>query len=52
MIKGAFPAFLFYKVGGICAIISLISSYWISQYLHHDPPFPSHTSSRVAQHYP
>ena len=49
MSKGAF---LFYKVGGVIAIISLISIYSISQYLNHDSPFPSQTISRVAQNYP
>ena len=52
MFRGAFSGFLFYKVGGVCAVLSLISIYWISQYLKHDPPFPGHTISRVAQHYP
>lgn len=52
MFKGSFPAPLFYYVGAPCAIASLFLIYYISQYLHHDPPFPHRTISQVAQHYP
>ena len=52
MFKGSISAFLFYKVGAVCAIISLIMIYWESQYYHHEQPFPHRTISQVAQHYP
>ena len=52
MFKGSFPAPLFYYVGAPCAISSLVLIYYISQYLHHDAPFPHRTISQVAQHYP
>lgn len=52
MFKGSFPAFTFYKVGAICAVLSLVIIYNQSQYYHHEPPFPKRTISQVAQHYP
>ena len=52
MFKGSFPAFTFYKVGAICAVLSLVIIYYQSQYYHHEPPFPKRTISQVAQHYP
>lgn len=35
MFKGAFSAFIFYLVGGVCAIASLLIIYYQSQYYHH-----------------
>lgn len=52
MFKGSFPAFIFYGVGATCAILSLFGIYYLSQYYHHEPPFPNRTISQVAQHYP
>ena len=52
MFKGSFAAWLFYAVGGVFALISLVVIYQQSQYYHHEPPFPKRTISQVAQHYP
>jgi hypothetical protein len=52
MFKGAFPASIFYMIGGSCAILSIVVIYWQSQYYHQEPPFPHQWISKVAQHYP
>jgi hypothetical protein len=52
MFKGSFSAFLFFSIGAIFAILSLVIIYWQSQYYHQEPPFPQAFISKVAQHYP
>ena len=52
MFLGHFKASLFFKVGAIGAIISLIIIYYQSQIYKHEPPFPHQYISKVAQHYP
>lgn len=50
--SGAFSAFLFYKVGALCAIASLFIIYQLSQYYKHEGPFPSQDITHTARHYP
>jgi hypothetical protein len=52
MLLGDYSPSIYFKVSSISLAITLILMYWISQYYHHDKPFPKTTISNVANHYP
>jgi len=52
MLLGDYSPSIYFKVSSISLAITLVLMYWISQYYHHDKPFPKTTISNVANHYP
>ena len=52
MFLGQFKANLFPMISFILGVGSIIACYWISQYYHHEKPFPDTWISATANHYP
>lgn len=52
MIRGSFPAYLIPLIGAASGTLSIIIVYFLSQYYHHEPPFPRTWISATADHYP
>jgi hypothetical protein len=52
MFFGKFPASLFPLLSSLSGFLSILICYYLSQYFHHENPFPDTWISATADHYP